>query len=96
MEHRFERKTGSQLWYSYLGIWQAFLQKKKKNGCREPVTSRKTTNKLNKFQVLQAKIKILENFICHHKLGLVPMLKDFSGEIGGILMNMIFGYYIIK
>lgn len=29
MEHHFERKTGSQLWYSYLGIWQAFLQKKK-------------------------------------------------------------------
>lgn len=51
MEHYFERKTGSQLWYSYLGIWQAFLQKRKKNGCREPVTSRKTTNKLNKFQV---------------------------------------------
>lgn len=73
-----------------------FCKKKKKNGCREPVTSRKTTNKLNKFQVLQAKIKILENFICHHKLGLLPMLKDFSGEIGGILMNMIFGYYIIK
>lgn len=95
MEHHFERKTGSQLWYSYLGIWQAFLQKKK-NGCREPITSRKTTKKLNKFQVLQAKIKILENFICYHKLGLLPILKDFSGEIGGILMNMIFGYYVIK
>ena len=56
---------------------------KKKNGCREPITSRKTTKKLNKFQVLQAKIKILENFICYHKLGLLPILKDFSGEIGG-------------
>lgn len=79
-----------------LGYLASIFAKKKKNGCREPVTSRKTTNKLNKFQVLQAKIKILENFICHHELGLLPILKDFSGEIGGILMNMIFGYYIIK
>ena len=79
-----------------LGYLASIFAKKKKNGCGYPVTSRKTTNKLNKFQVLQAKIKILENFICHHELGLLPILKDFSGEIGGILMNMIFGYYIIK
>lgn len=82
MGHHFERKTGSKLWYSYLGIWQAFLQKKKK-GYREPVTSKETTNTLNKFQAFQAKIRISENFICHHELGFLPILKDFSGETGG-------------
>lgn len=55
MEHHFESKTGSQLWYSYLGFWQAFLQKK--NGCREPITSRKTTKSLINFKFCKLKLK---------------------------------------
>ena len=91
MKEKLAANYGIHTW-----VFGKHFCKKKKNGCREPITSRKTTKKLNKFQVLQAKIKILENFICYHKLGLLPILKDFSGEIGGILMNMIFGYYVIK
>lgn len=74
MEHHFESKNWQPTMVFILGFLASIFAKKK-NGCREPITSRKTTKKLNKFQVLQAKIKILENFICHHKLGLLPILK---------------------
>lgn len=61
MDHYFERKTGSQLWYSYLGIWQAFLKKKKMNVESLSLQEKQLTSLINfKFSKLKLKFwKIL-------------------------------------
>lgn len=78
MKEKLAVNYGIHIW-----VFDKHFCKKKKKGYREPVTSKETTNTLNKFQAFQAKIRISENFICHHELGFLPILKDFSGETGG-------------
>lgn len=57
MAHYFERKTGSQLWYSYLGIWQAFLQKKKKMDVASLSLQEKQLTSLINFKFSKLKLK---------------------------------------
>lgn len=57
MEHYFERKTGSQLGYSYLGIWQAFLQKKKKMDVESLSLQEKQLTSLINFKFSKLKLK---------------------------------------
>lgn len=44
----------------------------------------------DKIQAFKRELEFWNTCICHHELDSFPVLKDFSDEIGGDVMNVIF------